>query len=134
MTTKFNVMDTNDKSKIVNQIKAIDFKLQCIQETAEGLTIDLNDQIDIDLVLNFINIKDIKDIRDNKTTSKLDRNDLIGVMRFSMGNSNANTDFYVEPLTSSEGLCFLGMYRNLLLMKRKKFVKELSQEEVLFGE
>jgi len=127
-------MNIDDNSILLAKIESIDFKLRCIQDTAEELATDLDDQADIDLVLNFIDIKDIKDIRDNKMTSKLNPNDLVGVMRFSMGKSNSEIGFYIEPLNSSEGLCFLGMYRSLLVMKKKKLVEELSRKEVLFEE
>ena len=45
-------MNIDDNSILLAKIESIDFKLRCIQDTAEELATDLDDQADIDLVLN----------------------------------------------------------------------------------
>ena len=123
----FNNMDT--ENVLYKEIDIIDFKLHSIQTMAEDMAKDMGDSLDIDLVLKFIKIKDIKKAK--KTSVKLynlfEEVDVIGIMKFSINNTDSSINFCIDKMNPSEGLCFLGMYSSLLIERRKTINEKIKQ-------
>ena len=118
--------------KIKNEIEGTETNMAILQHMAKAMVKDMKDSLDIELAINFIDIKDIKKAKktSQELSSVFNNQDVLGIIRFSSGHpADSMVNLCMEKLNPSEGLYVLDMYHSLLVRRKDVLLKKIESLE-----